>query len=93
MVRILSWGHRFNNLKKANIMKFKYLHYIIGALLACMLSACFKDLGNYDYEDPNKVVIGGINEYYAAMQGYYFESIPQLAFTDPAATDSARYKY
>ena len=74
-------------------MKFKFLHYIIGALLACMLSACFKDLGNYDYEDPNKVVIGGINEYYAAMQGNYFEIIPQLAFTDPAATDSARYKY
>lgn len=74
-------------------MKLKSLRYITGALLALLLSACYKDLGNYDYNDPNKVVIGGINEYYSAMQGKYFEIIPQLEFTDPAAADSARYTY
>jgi hypothetical protein len=65
----------------------------MAALLVGMLGACYKDLGNYDYEDPNKVIFGGIKEYYAAMQGDYFEIIPQLSFTDPAAGDSARYKY
>ncbi|WP_315815441.1 PKD-like family lipoprotein [Paraflavitalea speifideaquila] len=74
-------------------MKLNLLHYMTGAFVVLMLNACYKDLGNYDYEDPNKVIFGGINDRYSAMQGSYFEIIPQLNFTDPAAADSARYKY
>lgn len=74
-------------------MKLNYLKYTTGILLALLLSACYKDQGNYDYTDPNRVLFAGIEDSYTAMQGEYFEIIPQLNFTDAAALDSARYTY
>ncbi|MDF2192829.1 PKD-like family lipoprotein [Paraflavitalea sp. CAU 1676] len=74
-------------------MKLNYLKYIAGACLALTLSACYKDLGNYDYKDPDKVFIDGIGEYYTSLQGGYLEIIPKLGFRDAADDDSARYKY
>ena len=38
-------------------------NYILYAFLACgMLSSCYDDKGNYDYEEINRVEISGINE-------------------------------
>src|SRR5688572_6804971 len=74
-------------------MNWNNLKYTTGILLALLLSACYKDQGNYDYTDPNRVLFAGIKDSYMAMQGEYFEIIPQLNFTDTAALDSARYTY
>ncbi|MFT3823529.1 MAG: PKD-like family lipoprotein [Chitinophagaceae bacterium] len=74
-------------------MKLRFYQYIIPVCLLLALSACYRDLGNYDYKQPNTVTIGGINDKYIVMQGTYFELVPQLAFSDSTAKDSARYTY
>lgn len=74
-------------------MKITFVKYMFLALITFSFSACYKDLGNYDYTEPNKVSISGINEKYTVMQGSYFEVIPELTFTEANASDSARYTY
>jgi len=69
------------------------LKYLFSAILIMGATACYKDLGNYDYTEPNRVLISGIEEKYTAYQGSYLEIIPQLNFTEGKSGDSARYKY
>jgi hypothetical protein len=72
----------------ANIFK-----YIMALCAVALYSSCYKDKGNYEYTEPNKVTITGINDKYTVMQGTYLEIIPQLTPTDTTAADSARYAY
>jgi hypothetical protein len=78
---------------KPQAMNFQSIKYVFLAILILGLAACYKDLGNYDYTEPNRVSINGIEEKYTAYQGSYLEIIPQLTFTEGKTGDSARYKY
>ena len=40
----------------------KTLKYILFILIIGLLSACSKDLGNYDYKDVNEIIIGGLKK-------------------------------
>ncbi|MVZ61775.1 PKD-like family lipoprotein [Sphingobacterium humi] len=55
----------------------KTLKYILFILIIGLLSACSKDLGNYDYKDVNEIIIGGLKE-----GDHNTDRIYDLAFRD-----------
>ncbi|MDQ0636724.1 hypothetical protein QF042_000289 [Pedobacter sp. W3I1] len=74
-------------------MTFKKYIYVI---LFCMggLSACKKDLGNYDYNAINELsTVGGIALDLTAVYGKQFVLKPDLKFTLDAGTDESKYNY
>ncbi|MCK7554826.1 PKD-like family lipoprotein [Chitinophaga sedimenti] len=57
------------------------------------LSACYKDEGNYDYHELNKITITGIADNYSIQQGDSLRIFPTLEFSLDQSGDTAKYKY
>lgn len=64
--------------------------FILAILLGINLVGCVKDLGNYDYQDPNDVaptIISGIEPKYSAL------SLAQFDITPDVKGDTSKYEY
>lgn len=61
--------------------------------LTLLLSACFKDKGNYEYNPINEIDIEGISEDYSVALGDKLTIIPDLSFTLDGSNDTANYTY
>lgn len=69
---------------------FKY--WLLGMSLV-MLGACYKDQGNYKYEQINEVQFEGIADAYTGYLGERINIKPKLTFTQDNGNDTARYAY
>ncbi|QKJ32809.1 hypothetical protein HQ865_24650 [Mucilaginibacter mali] len=76
-------------------MKNKHLTYIccLLAVVLGLLSACRKDLGNYQYHDINEGQISNINDSYSAFRGTALAISPTLKFTMDDGADTTKYTY
>ncbi|WP_161964215.1 PKD-like family lipoprotein [Chitinophaga flava] len=57
------------------------------------MAGCYKDEGNYDYQEINSVEISGIDSSYAVMQGDPLVIKPVLSFTKDQSGDTSKYSY
>jgi PKD-like family len=62
-------------------------------LLTMLLAGCYKDKGNYEYTEPNKISFAGIDPSYVALLGEKLAITPTLSFTTDASNDTSHYKY
>ncbi|MBV7533257.1 PKD-like family lipoprotein [Chitinophaga sp. sic0106] len=71
-------------------MKHNFFLFIFTSWILC---SCYKDKGNYDYQQINETSINNIDSAYTVFIGDSLHIHPQLSFSkDPAGTDSA-YEY
>lgn len=69
---------------KSNILLFLVLLYATG---------CYKDLGNYDYQDINEAGISGISNEYTVLSLDTLHITPVLDFTQDAKGDTSGYEF
>ncbi|MBO9631639.1 MAG: hypothetical protein J7578_00880 [Chitinophagaceae bacterium] len=62
-------------------------------LISLLITACRKDLGNYDYQAINQCEILNIGEEYTVLRGGALEIIPQLSFTQDKTGNKDNYSY
>ena len=65
--------------------------FVLTATLA--LSGCYKDKGNYDYNEINEVEIEGIADEYTVSLGERFTITPTLKFSLDKSNDTSKYEY
>lgn len=68
----------------------------LGCLLTLaifLLTACRKDLGNYEYREINDAQITDIAEAYSALRGLVLSIKPTLTFTKDDGADTTKYTY
>ncbi len=76
-------------------MKNKYLRCFVClfAMATCLLSACSKDLGNYEYQEINDGQITDIADSYSSLRGAVLSIKPTLLFTQDDGSDTTKYTY
>ncbi|SKA07356.1 PKD-like family protein [Chitinophaga eiseniae] len=75
-------------------MKTNYIQLLLGGfLLSLCFTACYKDLGNYDYHEINQVdSITGVANNYPVLYGDTLRIVPQILATEVNG-DTGRYSY
>lgn len=82
----------FTTLKDMNMTnRINRFLFLLTATL--VFSACYKDKGNYDYNDINEAQIEGIADEYTVALGEQFAITPVLKFSMDAGNDSSKYSY
>ena len=74
-------------------MTYKYIKTALAIGLLFLVYACRKDIGNYDYQEINKVKFAGIDSVYFGLLGERFQINPKLDFTLDPAGNEADYNY
>lgn len=72
---------------------YQYKPILLFFILACLLTACMKDKGNYNYTPINRVTIQGVDSAYLLDYGSRLQIKPVLKFSDDAHEDTANYTY
>jgi hypothetical protein len=80
-------------IQKDLIMTIRNSRFVAIISLTLLLSACFKDKGNYEYNPINEIDIEGISEDYSVALGDKLTIIPDLSFTLDGSNDTANYTY
>ncbi|GAA4292339.1 PKD-like family lipoprotein [Aestuariibaculum suncheonense] len=75
------------------MVKNKIYKIVMFLSLCCLTVSCDEDLGNYDYNDINEVVFGGMEDRYSALLGERFQITPQLSFTQDEIANEDDYEY
>lgn len=76
-------------------MKNRFIkHFSCLLVLAiCVLAACRKDLGNYEYKEINNAQISNISDAYSSLRGATLSIKPTLTFTQDDGSDTTKYTY
>lgn len=61
--------------------------------MALAISACKKDIGNYDYQDINEWAISEIEGSYSAFQGGVLNITPTISYSKDSSNDPSKYSY
>ncbi|NML23030.1 hypothetical protein HHL16_19285 [Pseudoflavitalea sp. G-6-1-2] len=68
-------------------------HCGIICLLLLLVTACSKDLGNYDYKEINQCTINGISDEYTVLRGGNLDITPELQFSQDKNFDRNNYSF
>ncbi|WP_167021591.1 PKD-like family lipoprotein [Chitinophaga sp. Cy-1792] len=66
---------------------------VFSLLWILAMTSCYKDKGNYDYINVNKVNISGIDTTYNIVLGVPFRISPTVTGTMPGMDDTSKYSY
>lgn len=68
-----------------------YKSILLSFFFACLLTACMKDKGNYNYTPINRVTIQGVDSAYLLDYGTRLQIKPVLKFSEDTHEDTANY--
>jgi len=71
----------------------KIVKFLSFCLIVFALSACKKDIGNYNYHDINEWTISEIAQSYSAFQGSVLHITPTITYTKDHSNDTSKYTY
>lgn len=69
--------------------------FMLMAFIACSLTSCNKDLGNYDYTAINEINFSGIDSLYEILAGEHLDISPEITATlgNPDQEDNFTYEW